>query len=299
MSSLELPISAVRDLQALFVTRYTEVYTQITMAWTLVTPSSRGIGAALIRHLLRTTPANIPVIATARSDIDGTREKLLSDLDISESQRSRLDVRQCDVLDEASISDLAGYCNKRHNDKSKDKNAHLRLGLMIPGMLIPEKAPDKIEYDGALETLKLNLLVPMMLVKYFAGMLPRKAAKLEVTEGLPGPAVLGLMSARVGSISDNQKGGWYSYRASKAGVNQLAKSTDIFLRTSSGKNALCVSLHPGTVKTGLSERFWESTPKEKLFSPEFAAERLLGVCNGLGEEGRGKCWDWDAKAIPP
>ena len=269
------------------------------MAWTLVTPSSRGIGAAMVRQLLKSTPASVPVIATARSDIDGTKEKILADLDISDSQRSRLDVQKCDVLSESSISDLAGYCKERYNDKSKDKNAHLRLGLMIPGMLIPEKAPDKIEYEGALETLKLNLLAPMMLVKYFAGMVPRKAAKLEEIEGLPGSAVLGLMSARVGSIRDNQKGGWYSYRASKAGVNQLARSTDIFLRMNSGKNALCVSLHPGTVKTGLSEDFWDKTPKEKLFSPEFAAERLLEVCKGMGEEGRGKCWDWEGKEIPP
>ena len=269
------------------------------MAWTLITPSSRGIGSAFIRHLLKSTPASVPVVATARSDIDGTKEKLLSDLDVSESQRSRLDVQKCDVLSETSISDLAGYCKERYSDKSKDKNAHLRLGLMIPGMLIPEKAPDKIEYDGALETLKLNLLAPTMLVKHFTGMLPRKAAKLDEIEGLPAPAVLGLMSARVGSISDNQKGGWYSYRASKAGVNQLAKSIDIFLRMNSAKNALCVSLHPGTVKTGLSERFWESTPKEKLFSPDFAAERLLGVCKGLGEDSRGRCWDWDGKEIPP
>jgi NAD(P)-dependent dehydrogenase (short-subunit alcohol dehydrogenase family) len=269
------------------------------MAWTLVTPASRGIGASLTRHLLKTTPPTVPVVATARSDPEGTKDKLLSSLDISDRQRSRLDVQKCDALSESSISDLAGYCKERYNDRGKDRSAHLRLGLMIPGMLIPEKAPEKIDYEGALETLKLNLLAPMMLVKYFTGMLPRKAANLDSIEGLPGPAVLGLMSARVGSIGDNHRGGWYSYRASKAGVNQLARSTDIFLKIQSGKNALCVSLHPGTVKTGLSEAFWESTPKEKLFSPEFAAERLVEVVKGLGEDGRGKCWDWEGKEIPP
>lgn len=210
-----------------------------------------------------------------------------------------MDVQKCDVLSDSSIADLAGYCQERYNDKSKDKDAHLRLGLMVPGMLIPEKAPDKIEYEGALDTLKLNLLAPMMLVKYLSVMLPRKAAKLEAVEGLPGPAVLGLMSARVGSIGDNQKGGWYSYRSSKAGVNQLARSTDIFLKMQNGKNALCVSLHPGTVKTGLSEKFWASTPKDKLFSPEYAAESLIEVVKGMDEKGRGKCWDWAGKEIPP
>ncbi len=269
------------------------------MAWTLVTPSSRGIGAALTRRLLQTTPASIPVVATARSDIEGVREKLLSGLDISESQKSRLDVQKCDVLDDSSMSGLSDYCMDRYNDKSKDKTAHLRLGLIIPGMLIPEKAPDKIEYDGALETLKLNLLAPMMLLRYFSPMLPRKAAKLESIEGLPAASVLGLMSARVGSITDNRKGGWYSYRASKAGVNQLAKSTDIYLNIQSGKNALCVSLHPGTVKTDLSKGFWDSTPKGDLLDPAFAAESLVKVCEGMGQDHRGKCWDWNGKEILP
>lgn len=273
--------------------------TSTAMAWALVTPASRGIGAALARHLLSTTPASVPIVATARSDPDGVREKLLASLDIRDSQRERLDVQRCDVLEEASIADVAGYCKERYGDKQKDKNAHLRMALMVPGMLVPEKAPDKIEYDSALETLKLNLLAPMMLVKYFAPLLPRKAQKLEEVEGLPPQAVLGLMSARVGSIGDNRLGGWYSYRSSKAAVNQLARSVDIYLRMQSKGNAFCVSLHPGTVKTGLSEEFWDSTPKEKLFSPEFAAERLVEVVNGLGEEDRGKCWDWQGKEIPP
>ena len=269
------------------------------MAWALVTPASRGIGAALTRYLLCTTPASMPIVATARSEPDGTRDKLLNSLNITDGQRERLDVQRCDMLQESSIADLAGYCKDRYGDKQQDRSAHLRLGLMVPGMLILEKAPEKIEYDSALETLKLNLLAPMMLVKYLAPLLPRKAQKLEGIEGLPPQAVLGLMSARVGSIGDNKLGGWYSYRSSKAAVNQLARSVDIYLRMQSKGNAMCVSLHPGTVKTGLSKEFWHSTPKEKLFSPEFAAESLIEVVNGLGEEDRGKCWDWQGKEIPP
>ncbi|OAP61118.1 hypothetical protein AYL99_03319 [Fonsecaea erecta] len=269
------------------------------MAWALVTPSSRGIGFALTRHLLRMLPTSVPVVATARSDISSVREKLLSSLELSGSQSSRLDVQECDMLSEASISRLARYCQDRYHDRAKEKNAHLRMGFFIPGMLIPERAPDKIDYDSALQTLKLNLLAPMMLVKHFASFLPRKSPKLVVEDGLPNSAVLALMSARVGSITDNRLGGWYSYRASKAGVNQLVRTTDIFLKMQSGNNALCVGLHPGTVKTSLSQEFWNSTPQEKLFSPEFSAQRLIDVVNGLEESSRGKCWDWKGQEIPP
>lgn len=107
------------------------------------------------------------------------------------------------------------------------------------------------------------------------------------------------MSARVGSVTDNARGGWYSYRASKAAVNQLAKTLDIHLRHAAGDKAMCVALHPGTVKTALSEEFWASTPGDKLFAPEFAAERLCEVVNGLDLQARGRCWDWDGKEIPP
>jgi len=269
------------------------------MAWTLVTPASRGIGFELTRHLLRTLPPSIAVVATARSDLPGTREKLLSSLKLSESQACRLDLQECDVLSESSISRLARHCKEQYNDRSREKGAHLRLGFMIPGMLIPERAPDKVEYESALQTLKLNLLAPMMLVKHFSRFLPRRSTKQEQIAGLPDLAVLALMSARVGSIGDNRLGGWYSYRASKAGLNQYVRSTDIYLQMQSGKNSMCVGLHPGTVKTGLSEEFWDSTPKEKLFRPEFSAQRLIEVVNGLEESSRGRCWDWEGKEIPP
>ena len=114
---------------------------------------------------------------------------------------------------------------------------------------------------------------------------------------------MAVMSARVGSISDNRLGGWYSYRASKAGVNQIVKTFDNYLRTSAGDKAWCVGLHPGTVKTGLSKEFWGNVKSEKLFSPEFAAERLVDVVSWLGSEGaegaRGKCWDWEGKEVAP
>lgn len=107
------------------------------------------------------------------------------------------------------------------------------------------------------------------------------------------------MSARVGSTTDNSLGGWYSYRASKAGVNSITKSLDLFLRTRSGDKAMAMSYHPGTVKTGLSKEFWGNVKEEKLFSPEFAVEKMVGVVRNVGLDGRGKCWDWKGEEILP
>lgn len=101
-------------------------------------------------------------------------------------------------------------------------------------MLIPERAPSKISHDAALATLKLNLLAPMMLMKHFAAFLPR-TIELEYVEGLNDAALMAFMSARVGSISDNRRGGWYSYQASKAELNQLVKTLDIFCSCKQGR----------------------------------------------------------------
>ena len=139
-----------------------------------------------------------------------------------------------------------------------------------------------------------------MLIKHFSPFLPKKATSLVQENGLPPQAVWANMSARVGSITDNTNlGGWYSYRASKAAVNQVTKTFDNYLKMNAGEKAMGISLHPGTVKTGLSKEFWKNVKEEKLFSPEYAAEKLMEVVNSRSLEDRGRCWDWKGKEIPP
>ncbi|PPJ53368.1 hypothetical protein CBER1_00957 [Cercospora berteroae] len=257
----------------------------------LVTPASRGIGLELVRRLLQTT--SVPVVATARKDLDQVRENVLSGLkDVSEE---RLHVVNLDVLDETIVADAADQISKLFPKKEN----YLHLSLAIPGILFPEKSPAQINYDDALLTFRTNTLGPMLLLKHLSPFLPKKATKLERADGLPKTAVWANMSARVGSITDNRLGGWYSYRSSKAAVNQLTKSFDNYLQPSAGENAMSISLHPGTVKTNLSKEFWDNVKEDKLFSPEFAAEKLLEVVNSRSLDDRGKCWDWAGKEVPP
>lgn len=203
------------------------------------------------------------------------------------------------IIDESTIADAAAACKEHF----KPGTHQLQLAFFVPGLLFPEKSPAQIDAKDALLTFQTNTLGPMLMIKHFSPFLPKKRAELEEDEetmkGLPSAASMAIMSARVGSISDNKLGGWYSYRASKAGVNQVVKTFDNHLRTASGDKALAVALHPGTVKTEFSKEFWGGVKKEKLFDPEFSAERLIDVVRQVGVEGRGKCWDWDGKEVLP
>jgi NAD(P)-dependent dehydrogenase (short-subunit alcohol dehydrogenase family) len=181
------------------------------------------------------------------------------------------------------------------------------LAFILPGFLFPEKSPAQVDTGKALLTFRTNTLGPLLILKHFEPFLPRKNFDIEkqadatssMCTNLPPTSVVAVMSARVGSISDNHLGGWYSYRASKAGVNQVVKTFDNHLKAVSGDKAMALGLHPGTVKTELSKEFWGNVPKEKLFEPDWVAERLVQVVRDVGVHGRGKCWAWDRTEVPP
>lgn len=292
--------------------------TNMSRPWILVCPSSRGIGHALTRYLLRHT--TVPILATARSDPSGVKDLLLDDIKHDRDARDRLSVLRVDVTDESTIEAASREAARLFPPGTH----HLRLGFAIPGVLHAEKSARQVDAADALMTYRVNTLGPLLLMKWFGDFLPRRNTHLgpsppgdggqgrgDVLTGggqaAPGPvrlpgshAVWLSISARVGSTSDNKTGGWYSYRSSKAAVNSLVRTFDHQLVTRSGDRAMAVAYHPGTVRTDLSREFWESVPKERLFTPEVAAERIVElVTGGVGLEGRGRCWDWKGEEILP
>ncbi|ROV95461.1 hypothetical protein VMCG_08449 [Cytospora schulzeri] len=275
--------------------------------WILVCPSSRGIGHALTRHLLRNT--KIPILATARSNPSAVKDLLLDDINHDAAARDRLTVVQVDVTDEPTIEAASREAARLFPPEAY----HLHLGFAIPGVLHAEKSPRQVDAGEALMTYRVNTLGPLLLMKWFEDFLPRRRTRFAEAEEdgydaagqvqgvrMPGHAVWVSMSARVGSVSDNRKGGWYSYRSSKAAVNSLVKSFDHQLVSRCGDKAMALAYHPGTVRTDLSRDYWEGLTKEKLFTPEYAVERLVEVATGkVGLEGRGRCWDWKGEEILP
>lgn len=260
------------------------------LPYILCSPGSSGLSLALVRQFLQRT--KLPIIATARSDLDATKDRILDGLD---EDASRVTMLELDYLDESTVESAA----KQVHDILGKEN-HLRLALISPGVLLnPEKTPRQIDYEDTLQTFKINTLGPMLAIKHLSPFLPtRHDAELADFEGVPPRvAVWATMSARVGSIGDNRLGGWYAYRASKAAVNQVSKTFQNNLSMTK-RPAVSVTLHPGTVKTNLSKEFWASTKPETLFTPEFSASKLHQVIQGLTHADGGGQFDWKGDSIP-
>ncbi|KHJ30496.1 putative short-chain dehydrogenase reductase [Erysiphe necator] len=202
--------------------------------------------------------------------------------------------------DESTISRAAEEAKSMFQSPTANP---LHLAFCMPGILHPEKSPSQMNHTDLIETFAINSIGPMLVFKHFSPFLPGKKNTPFQSQTdsslLPTQAIWLNMSARVGSISDNNLGGWYSYRASKAAVNSFTKSFDLYLQTRTGGNAMAISYHPGTVKTDLSKEYWAGVPKEKLFSPEFAVAKMWEVIKGLDLSSRGKCFDWKADVILP
>ncbi|ESK97455.1 c factor cell-cell signaling protein [Moniliophthora roreri MCA 2997] len=240
----------------------------------LITPATRGLSLALTRNFLRAT--NLPVYATHRSGSpEGVKEHILSPL--KDIDPNRLHLLHLDLTKESTIEEAAGRI-------SKDSTIH--TAFLTGGILHPEKSPEQLDFVAIKDTFDINVISHLLLIKHFSRFLPTSG---DIAKWVH-------ISARVGSISDNKTGGWYSYRASKAALNQVIKTLDVQLKMK-GKAAMAVGMHPGTVKTDLSREFWSSVPKEKLFEPEYAAEKLIEVVNSLKEEQRGCIWDWAGKRV--
>lgn len=108
---------------------------------------------------------------------------------------------------------------------------------------------------------------------------------------------LAVISAKVGSISDNNLGGWYSYRASKAALNMLVRTTAIEWKHRLPRSTL-LTLHPGTTDSGLSAPFQKRLPEGQLHSPGFTGQRLAALIDEATPKDSGAFLSWDGSLLP-
>lgn len=152
----------------------------------------------------------------------------------------------------------------------------------------PEKRLEDLNTEAMQALFTSNTMVPM---QWLQALLP--AVKSEQ------PCVIAALSARIGSISDNGLGGWYSYRMSKAALN-MGLQTAAIEYGRRAKNVRLLAFHPGTTDSALSAPFQASVPPEKLFSPDVVARQLLNAMNAATTRPPGQAHfvDWQGKPIP-
>ena len=221
----------------------------------LVLGASGGIGSACLAAF-RKDPACAAAVGLSRRD-DGF-----------------------DITDEASVSAAA--------ERFQVEGAGFDVIICATGALTidgvgPEKTIKAIRADAMAAQFALNAIGPALVLKHFSPLLSRDRRSL-----------MAFLSARVGSISDNRLGGWISYRASKAALNQIVRTSAIEIARTRPL-AVVAALHPGTVATALSDRF--SVGHER-FSPDDSVARMLAVLDGLDPTASGSFYADDGQLIP-
>lgn len=147
----------------------------------------------------------------------------------------------------------------------------------------PEKALRALDPAALARQVALNAAGPALVLKHALRLMPRDRR-----------TVFAALSARVGSIGDNALGGWYSYRAAKAALNQLIHTAAVEVARTHPQAVLAL-LHPGTVDTRLGPEFHRGMA---VTPPARAAADLLAVLDGLTPAQSGGFFDYAGRAVP-
>ena len=157
------------------------------------------------------------------------------------------------------------------------------IGFLHDNYYSPEKKFQDINLDYMKKCFEVNTIPTALMIKYFSPIMIKQEK-----------SIFASISAKVGSISDNYLGGWYSYRASKAALNQIIKTSSIEQKRLN-KNLIMVSVHPGTVNTKLSSPF---IGKRKVQTPSEAAAKIINLLEKLTLEDSGLFFDYNNNIIP-
>ena len=246
----------------------------LTQQTVVIVGASGGIGLGFVRYFLQQVPFPVKVWATYHRPSPALSE--LSQQFDSCLNLVPLDITQADQIEQFS-------------DQLGKEPVHWLIncvGILHVEGRSPEKSLRHLDPDQLQRYFAVNTIGPLLLAKYF---LPH------FRHGEP--SVFATLSAKVGSIGDNQLGGWYGYRASKAALNMGLKTTAIEYRRVAPNNAV-VMLHPGTTNTELSKPFQKNVPPEKLFSVERTVDQLMAILLTVKPEDSGSFYNWDGSLLP-
>ncbi|MEM7207691.1 MAG: SDR family NAD(P)-dependent oxidoreductase [Pseudomonadota bacterium] len=231
----------------------------------LILGASGGIGRAVLDDVLVRFP-QARVIATGfRNPVKIYSERVSTEI---------VDVRDINSMQEflssIPVVDWAINC----------------VGILHSEQNGPEKTIRTLDAEFFMENIHVNTLPTLLMAKQLSSALKKSLAPRLAT-----------VSAKVGSISDNRLGGWYSYRASKAALNMALKTISIEWKFSHPRGCV-VAFHPGTNDTSLSKPFQTNVPKSNLLMPAESASAIMAIMQGLEPSQTGSFYAWDGELLP-
>jgi NAD(P)-dependent dehydrogenase (short-subunit alcohol dehydrogenase family) len=232
----------------------------------LIVGGGKGIGLGFVRQLLAQSDVQ-RVYATYRQAESATELLAIDD--------PKLQCLQMDITDESQIAGVI------QGIQAKTKALH----YVINSVGVLHEGLRQINSEQLVRYFQVNSIGAMLLFKYVQPLVKHSER-----------SILATISAKVGSIGDNEIGGWYGYRASKAALNMFIRTSSIEYKRSC-PNAILVALHPGTTDTKLSLPFQRNVPPEKLFSVDRTVSQLLTVMENLNPADSGEFFSWDGSKI--
>ncbi|AIE72559.1 MULTISPECIES: SDR family NAD(P)-dependent oxidoreductase [unclassified Synechocystis] len=236
--------------------------------------ASGGIGLGFVRYFLEQIPFPVKIWATYRQAIAELE-------DLARENPDRLTLAPLDITEESQIEQFSQQLGKT------EVNWLINcVGILHIDGTPPEKSLRHLRPSQLQQYFAVNSIGPVLLAKHFLSHFRHSS-----------PSVFATISAKVGSIGDNQLGGWYGYRSSKTALNMLMKNTAIEYRRVAPQCAV-ILLHPGTTNTPLSQPFQKNVPPEKLFTVERTVQQLMAVLLQVKPEDTGTFYSWDGTVLP-
>lgn len=193
---------------------------------------------------------------------------------------SRTNFPYLDYENEQTIIDAAEYVR----GLGELRFLFIATGFLHGDGIMPEKSWGQISVEHMQRSYLVNAIGPALVFKHFLPLIPRQ-----------GKSIVAAVSAHVGSISENNVGGWWSYRASKSALNQIVRNASIELARKS-KESVCVAVHPGPFASKLSAPFSHAGHEPR--PAHEAASSILDVLHSLQSSDTGHLVDYTGKKIP-
>jgi NAD(P)-dependent dehydrogenase (short-subunit alcohol dehydrogenase family) len=215
----------------------------------VITGANRGIGLELARHYAREGNQVIGVCRQSSDELAEVAAEVIDEVDVTTSE---------------GIEKLkAGLAGKT-----------IRLLINNAGLLQDEKL-GSIDFNSIRTQMEINAYAPLRVAEALVPQMEQGSKLANIT-------------SRMGSIADNDSGGRYGYRASKAALNAFGKSLSVDLKP---KGIAVAQLHPGYVQTRMVNF-------GGFISPEEAARGLAERIANLNLENTGSFWHSNGEELP-